>query len=1056
MPTIDNQALYEKAKAIADQKYAKPSAYKSGFLVKLYKQMGGTYSGKKTKELTNQIAEIQGGAISKATKTRARTALRKSGQDYSEEDVERKAQELHQKYLANKEKASTRAEKREEKENAKNHMITIAVLPEGSPEVDLPRYYAVEKTKNVKYKKKNGETVNKVEKKYKLVNPLTKQRNIAQRQGSKPIDLKRKDIDRVAVEHTTVRTIPLDKFVPADQKKAYTYNRKRIKYDERGVSPKDRPDKSAFDVKERGRPEILPKNVYHHQNKGSSKLMEKLGKLRNPRQPEETKEETHQEEEKDGYEPPRRGEPPAPPAPPKRGRPKKYQTAEEAKKAKTQMTVASNKRRRGEVRETEAMGQEDRPAPARPSPARPSPARPSPAGPSSARPSASANQELIDYYSKFLALRRLSQSRVHVDNAFGHYMDSLSDIIVYALLQRGYEPNDSNFSKLKNMPQPAEVTDDFKKEMNIAFTAKTEQVKVKKGTAKQWFDEQKEKLRKMGVTAFDVKRDYDLRRLVGSGIIDSLKGVFNSVVGTVTDKAKQFGNTISQVITGSTDYSPSVRKILDDEGMNLIKSIVVGRTPVQKAITIALNVVSQGQFKSNQDRLNYDKLFHLFTEITLEDNKKVRVEKNEVITMTMGFKQDADTERQEVPMTKAVSFRDLLGNARRKMKGKFFAYDSANNNCQDFIMALLQGSGLGTQENYEFIKQNTKQLFEKIPRTRALAKQITNLGQRINIARSGGNISSNSIMPKFAKGSQEARDHMARIRAMRGCGRRKPKYDSDSDDEIVEMEMEGCGPKGLKKFNKWTGAIGDFLKPVAKPILEAGTKRTVQAIEGSGPKGLKKFNKWTGAIGDFLKPVAKPILEAGTKRIVSGIEGSGLPEEIERAKHMMGMGLPEEIARAKHMMGMGVHIHHHHYTPHSYAEGGNLGYGLSYSGYGPSGRGMEGAEYGHHHMAGSGPKGLKKFNKWTGAIGDFLKPVAKPILEAGTKRIVQGIEGSGPKGLKKFNKWTGAIGDFLKPVAKPILEAGTKRLVAGIEGSGTGKGSQAMKDKMARIRAMRG
>jgi hypothetical protein len=57
--------------------------------------------------------------------------------------------------------------------------------------------------------------------------------------------------------------------------------------------------------------------------------------------------------------------------------------------------------------------------------------------------------------------------------------------------------------------------------------------------------------------------------------------------------------------------------------------------------------------------------------------------------------------------------------------------------------------------------------------------------------------------------------------------------------------------------------------------------------------------------------------------------------------------------------------------------------------------------------------------------------------------------------LKKFNKWTGAIGDFLKPVAKPILEAGTKRAVQAIEGSGTGKGSQAMKDKMARIRAMR-
>jgi len=44
---IDNPDLYEKAKQIADATYSKPSGYKSGFIVKKYKEMGGTYSGKK-------------------------------------------------------------------------------------------------------------------------------------------------------------------------------------------------------------------------------------------------------------------------------------------------------------------------------------------------------------------------------------------------------------------------------------------------------------------------------------------------------------------------------------------------------------------------------------------------------------------------------------------------------------------------------------------------------------------------------------------------------------------------------------------------------------------------------------------------------------------------------------------------------------------------------------------------------------------------------------------------------------------------------------------------
>lgn len=45
--SIDNPKLYEKAKIIADNLYDKPSAYKSGFIVKTYKELGGTYSGKK-------------------------------------------------------------------------------------------------------------------------------------------------------------------------------------------------------------------------------------------------------------------------------------------------------------------------------------------------------------------------------------------------------------------------------------------------------------------------------------------------------------------------------------------------------------------------------------------------------------------------------------------------------------------------------------------------------------------------------------------------------------------------------------------------------------------------------------------------------------------------------------------------------------------------------------------------------------------------------------------------------------------------------------------------
>ncbi len=45
-----NKALYNKVKQEADKKYSKPSAYKSGWIVKEYKERGGKYKGKKQKD----------------------------------------------------------------------------------------------------------------------------------------------------------------------------------------------------------------------------------------------------------------------------------------------------------------------------------------------------------------------------------------------------------------------------------------------------------------------------------------------------------------------------------------------------------------------------------------------------------------------------------------------------------------------------------------------------------------------------------------------------------------------------------------------------------------------------------------------------------------------------------------------------------------------------------------------------------------------------------------------------------------------------------------------
>ena len=58
MPIILNKDIYEKAKTIADTIYKKSSAYKSGFIVKKYKELGGKYADdNKERELSRWFLE---------------------------------------------------------------------------------------------------------------------------------------------------------------------------------------------------------------------------------------------------------------------------------------------------------------------------------------------------------------------------------------------------------------------------------------------------------------------------------------------------------------------------------------------------------------------------------------------------------------------------------------------------------------------------------------------------------------------------------------------------------------------------------------------------------------------------------------------------------------------------------------------------------------------------------------------------------------------------------------------------------------------------------------
>jgi hypothetical protein len=116
------------------------------------------------------------------------------------------------------------------------------------------------------------------------------------------------------------------------------------------------------------------------------------------------------------------------------------------------------------------------------------------------------------------------------------------------------------------------------------------------------------------------------------------------------------------------------------------------------------------------------------------------LEKNEIINMGIHpHVQGAEYLRIRNVPHRTVT--DLISNTERMMGGKFIPYSAYNNNCQDFILAVLQSNGI--HEGFDFVKQDTKSIFENHPNLRKFANTVTDVAGRVNNVFQGGEIKPN-------------------------------------------------------------------------------------------------------------------------------------------------------------------------------------------------------------------------------------------------------------------------------------------------------------------------
>lgn len=187
----------------------------------------------------------------------------------------------------------------------------------------------------------------------------------------------------------------------------------------------------------------------------------------------------------------------------------------------------------------------------------------------------------------------------------------------------------------------------------------------------------------------------------GSGLSDILKEGYKRVKGF-----------ISGVRNGP---SPEIRNLIKNHGDAYVKKITVCRSPIHKVLDSIINYISLGSYQKVKDKLKYDDMFHLFMFIELSDGYKFRIEKNEVVRLTSDVSNKSEQECIPIEIGNQKVKLDEMFNRAISSNPKFWLYDPVNNNCQDFILSMLQSSGLGNQEDFKFIKQDAVTLFSQLP-----------------------------------------------------------------------------------------------------------------------------------------------------------------------------------------------------------------------------------------------------------------------------------------------------------------------------------------------------
>jgi hypothetical protein len=339
--------------------------------------------------------------------------------------------------------------------------------------------------------------------------------------------------------------------------------------------------------------------------------------------------------------------------------------------------------------------------------------------------------------------------------------------------------------------------------------------------------------------------------LQGSGFFDTIgkfaKKGFEAVkkgAKTVVERAK----TIFMPMRNA--YRPKIRSWLEKNGEKVIKRLTVARTPIQSGVDILLEAVTLGKWKEAKKKVGYDKMFHLALLAEYEGGRAI-IEKNEVINISQSYKATDETEYMEVPLDgKQITFNEFLAKGEKAMGDKYFRYHALENNCQDYIMALLKASGLATAEITKFVKQPVEQLVKELPGyTGKVAKTLTDIaGKASEVIEGRGMFKGKTIADQLKLIGFDPADYLAKAKARAKEAKIKGelKLDDDGIHKLIIITPDN------KEVHFGRRSYGDFL-------IWSHLEKQKQVDPGYAKKKQENYQKRSGKIkGDWSADVYSP------------------------------------------------------------------------------------------------------------------------------------------------------------------------------------------------------